>query len=114
MLSLINARRARAGLRALRASSCADAYAERWSPTIARRDGLYHQSMGTLTSGCGTRYAGENVGWYTTGSASRLFALFMGSPPHAANILSSRFTSVGIGAYIGSDGRWWVTQDFLG
>jgi uncharacterized protein YkwD len=36
----------------------------------------------------------------------------MNSPGHRANILSSRFTSIGIGAALDSRGYLWSTQNF--
>jgi len=39
--------------------------------------------------------------------------VWMNSPGHRANILSPRFTRIGIGAVRTTSGRWWATQDFV-
>jgi uncharacterized protein YkwD len=38
----------------------------------------------------------------------------MDSPKHRENLLDKRFDQVGVGVYISADGRFWVTQAFLG
>lgn len=59
---------------------------------------------------CCWRAVGENVGY---GSSARgIFDAFMNSSSHRANILSSRYTQIGVGAARSSDGRLWVDQIF--
>ena len=114
MLSLINARRAGAGAAPLTLRACPDGFANRWSPVMAGNGSLSHQNLDPILSSCNARTTGENVGMNSSQDADSMFAAFMASPPHAANIVDRRFTAVGIGAYRDANGTWWVTQDFVG
>jgi uncharacterized protein YkwD len=42
-----------------------------------------------------------------------MVAMWMASPGHRANILSTRYNAVGIGATRGSDGAVYGVQDFI-
>jgi uncharacterized protein YkwD len=57
---------------------------------------------------------GENIAIHTTIPGAQ--AAFMNEPRfrqnHRANILSSKYTDVGIGIVQGPDGRYYITQDF--
>ncbi|HEY8307696.1 MAG TPA: CAP domain-containing protein [Lapillicoccus sp.] len=110
----MNAQRSSAGLRPLSAQSCPDSFAQPWSPKMAAAGGISHQSLGPILSRCGARAAAENVGMTSDQDPAAMVALFMGSPPHRANILSGSYTGIGIGAYRDARGVWWVTQDFVG
>jgi uncharacterized protein YkwD len=79
-------------------------YFEHTSPTgVTPWDRMRHH-------GCFFSYAGENIALADTGpEAAR--ALFK-SPLHRANILSTRFTRVGIGVSIAADGRLLFVEDF--
>ena len=114
MLSLINARRAGVGVAPLTLRACPDGFANRWSPVMAGNGSLSHQNLDPILSSCSARTTGENVGMNSSQDADSMFAAFMASPPHAANIVDRRFTAVGIGAYRDAKGTWWVTQDFVG
>ena len=114
MLSLINDRRAGAGLAPLTLRTCPDGFANRWSTVMAGNGSLSHQNLEPILSSCSADTAGENVGVNSRQDADSMFAAFMASPPHAANILAGGFTAVGIGAYSDAKGTWWVTQDFVG
>lgn len=53
---------------------------------------------------------GENVGY--GGSVSTIHNALMNSPGHRANILHTGYNQVGIGTWVSSSGRIWVTQVF--
>ncbi|HEU4676487.1 MAG TPA: CAP domain-containing protein [Motilibacteraceae bacterium] len=112
ILTLVNAQRARHGLRPLVLSSCADRFATRWSTHLASVGALSHQSLWTILRSCPARAAGENVGW-TTSSADAMVRMWMNSPGHRANILSAKYHRLGLGVARTSTGRWYATQDFL-
>ncbi len=61
---------------------------------------------------------GENIFYASVTDASYNAAYahqrLMDSPPHRANILEPRFTKVGVGLYRDREGRFWVTEMFLG
>ncbi len=113
VVQLVNAHRAAAGLRPLRVSTCADRYAEDWSATMVRTGAFAHRpSLKTVLTACRARSVGENIA-YGAVSADQMVAMWMRSPGHRANILSSSFTHIGVGAARTSGGRTYGTQNFL-
>lgn len=56
---------------------------------------------------------GENLFYCSTVDSDLGHKCLMDSKPHRDNILNPRFEQVGVGAYIGPDGRFWVTEMFL-
>ncbi len=113
IVQLVNAERVAAGLPRLAVSPCADRYAEDWSATMARTGAFAHRpSLGTLLSACRASAVGENIASGAV-SADQMMAMWMKSPGHRANILSSRFTHLGVGAAKTASGRTYGTQNFL-
>jgi uncharacterized protein YkwD len=108
---LVNARRAAAGLRSLIVSPCATRYAAPWSTHMAATNSLVHQSLAPILR-CPAQSAGENIA-YGNVTADQMMAMWMSSAGHRANILSPRFTRIGVGAVRTTSGRWWATQDFV-
>lgn len=54
---------------------------------------------------------GENLGkGYTT--AEEVYAAWMASPTHAANIMDERFKTVAVAVYQDSDGIWYWAEEF--
>ena len=113
-LQLLNGERSKAGLAPLQLSGGIRSVARSWSTHMAG-SGLAHNPdvSGDLrragVSGWST--AGENVGYGR--SVDSVHGMFMGSPAHRDNILSSAFTHVGIGV-VHAGGKVWVTMDFVG
>lgn len=108
----INRDRAEQGLRRLRVSIYIQRHARRHTVSMAKADGIYHDSR--LQSEIPDRATawGENVGRTTAQAvARRLHRAFMNSPSHRANILSSRMTHMGIGVAKGGDYTY-VTERF--
>ena len=112
VLALTNAERARAGLRPLQSSGCAQQYARTWSQRLADTGSLSHQPLGPVMSGCGARGAAENVAFGNI-SAAQMVSNWMNSPGHRANILNPSYTHLGVGMVERSDGRRYGTQVFL-
>jgi uncharacterized protein YkwD len=81
-----------------------------WSNHMADEGKLSHS---TLAEGvpAGWRRIGENVA--QAGSVAEAMRTLEASAPHLANILNPGFTSVAIGI-VERDGRFWVTQVFVG
>jgi len=113
LLALVNAERAHRGLRPMRLSTCAEAYAERWSSYLARYEVFRHQSLAPMLRSCRARQVGENIGNGSV-SAEAMVQTWMASPMHRANILNPSFTYIGLGATRSSHGRWYAVQDFVG
>ena len=113
IVQLVNGHRAKAGLPRLAVSTCADRYAEDWSATMARTSAFTHRSsLSTVMKACRGRAVGENIA-YGNVSADSMVAMWMRSPGHRANILSSRFTHIGVAAARTAGGRTYGTQNFL-
>jgi uncharacterized protein YkwD len=56
---------------------------------------------------------GENLFYCSIVDPVRGHHCLMDSPKHRDNILDEQFDQIGVGVYISSDGRFWVTQVFL-
>lgn len=115
LFGLTNQARASAGLRVLK-----------WDPTLASIARWRSQDMidnnyfsHTLPGGgmvfdvldqrgyCYT-IAGENIGWNTypdDQATAQIQQMFMNSPAHRANILGDAWNVMGVGAYMGADGK---------
>ena len=92
----------------LRTSPALTLVARRWAQSMARSNRLAHNPSVTRQVRS-WRYLGENVG--VGGSTSTLHRAFVRSAPHRANVVSSRYTHVGVGvAY--ARGRMWVVEVF--
>ena len=113
IVSLVNVERAAAGLAPLRVSACADRYAEDWSATMARTSVFQHRpSLRTVLTACRAGAVGENIAAGAV-SPDQMVGMWMRSPGHRANILSSRFTHLGVDAVRTATGRTFGTQQFL-
>lgn len=107
-VSRMNSARAAVGLRSLSSSGDLTGVARAQSARMAAAGRIYHNpSLGSAVRGWQT--VGENVG--SGGSVSSLHAAFMASAGHRANILSSRFTQVGVGT-VTAGGVIYVTVVF--
>jgi uncharacterized protein YkwD len=112
MLALINASRARGGLRALAMDAKAAAAARLHSQAETQVGYVYHDGPdGTAKSrnvpACGTGWYGENTGKIWNDNIAALHIEFMNEPwepiNHRTNIMDPNFTRVGIGAVQGRD-----------
>ena len=97
MIDEANRYRAKHGLRALVADMGLMATARRHSQAMASRRSMYHGG----TSG----WSGENVAWNQRDPVAVTLTWY-NSPGHRANMLSSRFTKIGVGGV----NRFWCQQ----
>lgn len=118
LYNAMNQDRANNGLPPLSQSPKLENLAGTWSWQMAQANSLYHQDLGGVLNSDdyqGFRTLGENIlvapGNYTP---QQIEAAWMGSAPHRANILSGAFNIVGLGKFVGPDGRVWATADFGG
>ena len=111
VITWINRERAARGLVKVRAQSCTDRYAERWSRYLGRNLEFFHQSLDPFFSDCKARYAGETL---ARGAVlpSEMVQLWMDSPGHRAILLSKNPRRIGVGAFLDSRGDWLVAADF--
>ena len=127
-LCVLNAERARRGLRRLRPNGRLARAAVRHGHDMVRRGYFAHDSLdgrdfatriratGYLHRAVGWT-VGENLAWGSSvrGTPRMIVAAWMASPPHRRNILNRRFTAVGIAVVRGapadvSDGATYVTD----
>ena len=107
VVARINATRRAHGRTPLKVAADLSSYATRHSSRMAAPGRLAH-SKGLTGLRCWSRI-GENVAYAASPAAAHVALL--GSPSHRANILSPRFTEVGVGV-VRRDGVVWVTQVF--
>ena len=94
---------------ALKKSTGLDRYAERQARRMAKKQRMYHQSMGPILRKCHLSQVGENVAvGFSKGKS--VTAAWMKSPGHRKNLLNKRHRLVGVGAYRDAHGRWYVSQ----
>jgi uncharacterized protein YkwD len=107
-----NAQRTSRGLPALTVTSCLQSLASKWAAHLAATGTFTHQSLGPFLTDCHANSAGENIAMGNV-TAANVVTMWMGSPEHRANLLSSSFRHVAIGATL-KNGTWFVVQDFSG
>jgi uncharacterized protein YkwD len=114
-LCILNVERARHGLRKLSLNKRLSRAAGEHAEDMARRKYFSHDSLGGgsfldrirrtgYLRGARRWSVGENLAWGTGGSSApgAIARMWMNSPGHRANILSSTFREVGIGVVHGS------------
>ncbi len=106
MYTKINASRVHHGLRPLYFAPDLTTIAHRHSAAMASKRRLYHSDLSRV---CCYRSVGENVGY--GGTTYIVHRALMNSAGHRANILSSKWTGVGVGV-VKSGGYLWVTEIF--
>ncbi len=114
-LNRLNDWRASQGLPRLQIDPVTELKARGWTWTMGMQGILRHST----TAGADCQAASpncslwaENVGYSTAGEAS-VFAAFLGSSAHAANMRRTDVDRVGIGVYTDARGITWVTQRFI-
>jgi uncharacterized protein YkwD len=115
LLRLMNHDRTIRGLHPLTVAPCAEDFARQWTKVMAQRDVLEHNpALTKLWSKSNCRDASkvaENIGVAGT-DPDVLYAAYMNSPEHRANILDPKLRYVGIGSWERSDGSVFNTVDF--
>jgi uncharacterized protein YkwD len=124
LLQEVNHQRAKAGLHPLKLSARLAVIARGHSYDMAIRNYFAHESPdgagpGDRIRGVGLTYeqVAENI--YMEGfpdpseMPERAAEAWLASPPHRENMLSPNFRETGIGVARSSDGKTYVTQDFL-
>ena len=107
----INALRAAHGLGALAVNSSLVSMADGWAVHLAGVGSLSHNPNLAGEAPAGWRLLGENVG--VGGGVASLQAAFTASPEHFANMVDPKFSEIGVGVYVSSQGYLWVTEDYM-
>ncbi|MBP1159384.1 uncharacterized protein YkwD [Rhodococcus sp. PvR044] len=110
---LTNEHRKRNGLPPLKFNADMSEVAQSWSGRLAKAGTLSHNPAYSKEIPQGWRVASENVlqNWKQA-SADQLVKQWINSPGHNANMLNPDITDIGVGYYVGPDGRAWATQNF--
>ncbi len=111
VVTWINRERVAHGLPRVRAHTCTDRYAERWSHYLGRRLAFFHQDLDPFFSRCHARYAGETLARGAV-SPREMVQLWMHSDGHRAILLSRHPRRIGVGAFLDARGDWLVAADF--
>ena len=113
LLRFTNAQRAKYHLPAYKVSYCLKGrFADPWARHMSAVRKISHQPLSPMMTQCNGNAAGENVA-YGNVTPARMVEMWMASPGHRANILSTRYTHIGIGASRGTDHAVYGVQDFL-
>ena len=119
MVDLVNAERAKVGLKALIVDSKLTNMARVKSQDMITNNYFSHYSpkYGSpfdmmKTFGISYRTAGENIAMNQ--SMESAHTALMNSEGHRANILGASYTKIGIGIVKDSRGYLYITQDFIG
>jgi len=109
-LNRVSDARSARGLRPLGLDDTLVNKAQAWANHMAATRTVSHS---VLTAGAGSNWSvlGENVGWAR--SIAEMQSMFMNSPAHRANILSSRYNRIGTGV-AEVNGQYYVVQVFAG
>ena len=110
--SRTNTLRASLGLAPLSRNAQLDSYAASWVRELVTSGRLRHSTNPDRAVGSGWSIAGENVGFGA--SVTSVQDALAASPGHYANLVGPRYTSLGVAAAIGDDGRLWVCEVFGG
>lgn len=118
IVELVNQERAREGLSPLTVNKSAEAAAlvrARETETSFSHTRPNGSSFSTALTEQGVSYrtAGENIAWGQK-TPEQVMQGWMNSPGHRANIMSSKFTSIGVGYYRSASGTNYWTQLFIG
>ncbi|WP_168210099.1 CAP domain-containing protein [Oerskovia sp. KBS0722] len=109
---LVTGARSSAGLAPLAHDPGLAGVAQAWAERMAANGSMSHNpSTGAQIPG-GWSSWGENVAWSSDPSPAGLHASLMGSSGHRANILSSTFTSIGVGYATDAAGGAYVAEVF--
>ena len=107
----INSLRAAHGVGPLSVNSSLVSMADGWAVHLAGVGSLSHNPNLAGQAPGGWRLLGENVG--VGPDLSALQAAFTASPEHYANMIDPRFSEIGVGVYMSSQGYMWVTEDYM-
>lgn len=117
VVELVNKERAKAGLNPVTVDTKIEAAALIRAKEIeksfshTRPNGSSFSTVLT-ENGISFRGSGENIAWGQR-SPQEVMNGWMNSSGHRANILNSKYTKIGVGCYVGSNGRIYWTQLFI-
>jgi uncharacterized protein YkwD len=114
VLTIVNNRRANHGLRKVRLNACVDGFSYDWASSLARRNAFEHSNLYRLLDRCDAVYASENIAKIPPGITPRgLVRLWMRSPDHRHNILSTQPRISGVAVRWDPDEQAWLAvQNF--
>jgi hypothetical protein len=109
-LAHINGLRSQHGLAPLSVDAQLTAIARNWTAQMARSHALSHNPSLQHQVPSGWSVLGENVG--EGPGVDPVWAAFVASPPHYANLVDPSYNLVGIGTVVDANGITWTTHDF--
>ncbi len=112
-VQLINRTRAGAGLPPLAVHSELRGQARSWAASMAGTGQLAHAPDISVGISAPWTVLGENVGVHGIPDVDQLYAAFVASPSHYANIVDARYGFVGVGVVVTESGELWTTHRFM-
>lgn len=114
ILDLLNEQRAAAGLKPLTMSSEISDFSRNWSADMSTGGFRHNPNFGRMPGSC--RAMAENIAMTYThkGLGAALFKMWWNSPGHKANMMSPKFTRIGIGIVCADGKGCYATQNFCG
>jgi uncharacterized protein YkwD len=109
-IQMVNQERESRGIHPVLNHPTLQAKAQGWAQTLANNGYLAHSNLAQGAGG-GWRALGENVAM--AGSVQEAHSRLMGSSAHRANILSGRYSHIGVGVAYGH-GKYFIVQVFGG
>jgi uncharacterized protein YkwD len=109
LFSSTNQLRAQSGLPQLAQHDHLVRRAREWAQTLAVRGQLAHSDLNEL--GVSWSAAAENVG--RSSSIEDITSRLQASPPHRANMVSTKYTHMGVGTARAKDGTVYAVQLFM-
>lgn len=117
LVALVNDARAAHGLRRLSVTPGATDVARRWAKEQAASNRMSHNpsfsKQLSAAGGSSWRWAAENVGFGYADDPDGLFKLYMNSPLHRANILSTRARYIGMGVVLRQADGWTMAYNTM-
>lgn len=94
---IVNRKRTQHGLHRVRWNTCVNGFSDHWADYLVGQDLYQHSDLQRLLYRCDSPYVEENIAKLDKGATPRLLVrLWMHSPEHRANILSTKVTAGGL------------------
>jgi uncharacterized protein YkwD len=94
---IVNRKRTHHGLHRVRWNTCVNGFSDHWADFLVGNDLYQHSDLQRLLYRCDSPYVEENIAKLDKGATPRLLVrLWMHSPEHRANILSTKVTAGGL------------------
>lgn len=115
LVVITNRKRAAHGVAKVRRAGCAGRWSRDWARHLDRTDRFEHSDLGGLLRACEATFASENIAMISDRvKPGAIIRMWMRSPGHRANLLSTRPSHIGLAIRWDASRRAWVAvQTFV-